>query len=158
MHYIFQQCNIFYELYYLLCLGRNISKMKIVWKKCSSYDEAKDFSRIIYLHEWNGKPFYWGKAHNSFFGGSQRKRDGLSASGRYNVGYRHWIEGCLKHGACLYIGKLSDRALECINEVENYLIYTYGHEMNTRVKEPNRELILDHQGDIPLSISNFKQC
>jgi len=54
--------------------------------RCRSYDEARDYSRVIYLHEWDGNPFYWGKAHNSFFGGHKRKRDGLEASGRYNAG------------------------------------------------------------------------
>ena len=80
--------------------------MKITWKHCRSYDEAKDFSRIIYLHQWNGEPFYWGKAHNSFFGGHKRKKDGLHVSGRYNAGYRHWIEGCLRHGGQLFVGQL----------------------------------------------------
>ena len=65
--------------------------MKIKWIRCHSYDEARHYSRIIYLHEWHGRPFYWGKAENSFFGGHMRERDGLKASGRYNAGYRHWI-------------------------------------------------------------------
>jgi len=72
--------------------------MKIKWIRCHSYEEARNYSRIIYLHEWHGKPFYWGKAENSFFGGHMRARDGLKASGRYNASYRHWIEGCLRHG------------------------------------------------------------
>jgi hypothetical protein len=56
--------------------------MKITWVCCRSYDEARDYPRIIYLHEWNGKPFYWGKADKSFFGGHMREKDGLVASGR----------------------------------------------------------------------------
>lgn len=126
--------------------------MKITWKRCRSYDEARDYSRVVYLHEWGGEPFYWGKAHNSFFGGHKRERDGLHASGRYNAGYRHWIEGCLRHGACLFVGILDDEALEIIDEVENFLIYTYGHVMNTRVEEPNRELQIEHVGDVPYTI------
>jgi len=128
--------------------------MKISWVKCKTYAEAKDYSRVIYLHEWDEKPFYWGKAHNSFFGGHKRNRDGLHASGRYNSGYRHWIEGCLRHGASLYIGQLSNNALEIIDELENFLIYTYGHEMNTRVTTPTRELVVTHEGDVPKSIVN----
>ena len=54
--------------------------MKINWIRCRSYDEARDYSRVIYLHEWDGKPFYWGKAHNSFFGGHKGKQDGLEAT------------------------------------------------------------------------------
>lgn len=126
--------------------------MKIKWVLCSSYDDAKDYSRIIYLHVWNNEPFYWGKAHNSFFGGHKRNRDGLHASGRYNAGYRHWIEGCLRHGAKLYIGKLDDEALEHLDEVENYLIHTYGHVMNTKVSKPTRHLNITHLGAVPAFI------
>lgn len=127
--------------------------MKITWIRCRSYDEARDFCRIIYLHEWNGKPFYWGKASNSFFGGHMRKKDGFKASGRYNAGYRHWIEGCLRHGGALYIGRPDDEAITHIDEIENYLIRTYGQEMNTRVASPIPDLAIQHEGDIPLSIS-----
>ncbi|EOV0048370.1 hypothetical protein ACWOLU_004365, partial [Vibrio vulnificus] len=63
--------------------------MRITWIRCNSYNEAKDYSKVIYLHEWAGEPFYWGKAHNSFFGGHKRKNGDLHASGRYNSGYRH---------------------------------------------------------------------
>ncbi|MGB8116430.1 MAG: hypothetical protein WCF22_21810, partial [Candidatus Sulfotelmatobacter sp.] len=128
--------------------------MKITWVLCRSYEEAQHYSRIIYLHEWGGKPFYWGKADRSFFGGHMRERDGLRASGRYNAGYRHWIEGCLRHGGKLYIGKLDEEALSRIDEVENYLIHTYGHEMNSRVVLPLGQLQLGHEGDIPQSITN----
>ena len=128
--------------------------MEITWVQCTSYDEAKDYSRIIYLHEWNREPFYWGKAHNSFFGGHKRKRDELEASGRYNSGYRHWIEGCLQHGAKLYIGQLNEAALANIDEIENYLIHTYGHKMNTKVYEPRRKLSVSHVGDVPSSIND----
>lgn len=128
--------------------------MKISWTRCSSYAEARDHSGIIYLHEWNDKPFYWGKAHQSHFGGHKRELNGLTASGRYNSGYRHWIEGCLRHGAKLYIGRLSQEALLAVNEVENYLIHTYGHEMNTRVRVPPRLLTIEHLGEIPASILN----
>lgn len=126
--------------------------MKIKWKRCHSYEEARNYSRIIYLHEWEGRPFYWGKAHNSFFGGHKRKCDGLEASGRYNAGYRHWIEGCLRHGASLYIGQLDDEALGCVDELENQLIHTYGTVMNTKVFPPLRKLIVQHEGDVPLCL------
>lgn len=127
--------------------------MKITWKRCCTYDDARDHCRVIYLHEWHGKPFYWGKAHNSFFGGHTRRIGDLRASGRYNSGYRHWIEGCLRHGAKLYVGQLSDDALASISEVENFLIHTYGHEMNTRVALPKRVLHIEHAGDVPASVT-----
>jgi hypothetical protein len=126
--------------------------MKITWVRCHSYDDARNYSRIIYLHEWDGKPFYWGKAENSFFGGHMREQDGLKASGRYNAGYRHWIEGCLRHGGALYVGKLDVEAGRHIDEIENYLIQKYGHEMNTRVRPPLLALKIEHEGDVPQSI------
>ncbi|MFI8222324.1 hypothetical protein [Pseudomonas sp. NPDC085632] len=127
--------------------------MKITWQRYKTYEEAKNQCRVIYLHEWDDKPFYWGKAHNSFFGGHKRQIDDLHASGRYNSGYRHWIEGCLRHGAKLYLGKLSDLALANIDDVENWLIYTYGHEMNSKVHAPSVDLTITHLGDVPASIT-----
>ena len=130
--------------------------MQITWVHCASYEEAKDFCRCIYLHEWNHKPFYWGKAHNSFFGGHKRTRNGLTASGRYNAGYRHWIEGCLRHGGKLYIGLLEEYSVSKIDEIENWLIYTYGHVMNTKVRTPPSPLGINHKGNIPTCIANHK--
>src|ERR1035438_8174921 len=120
--------------------------MLINWVQCNSYDDAKDYSRVIYLHEWDGKPFYWGKADNSFFGGHKRKYDGLHASGRYNSGYRHWIEGCLRHGAKLYIGRLDELARTRIDDIENYMIVTFGHVMNTKVRAIPGDLDLPRFG------------
>jgi hypothetical protein len=127
--------------------------MRITWQRCNTYEDARDLCRGIYLHEWNGEPFYWGKAHNSFFGGGKRRIGDLFASGRYNVGYRHWIEGCLQHGARLYFGQLSALALASIDEVEKYLIHTYGQQMNRRVGPPSRQLELEHCGEIPASVT-----
>jgi hypothetical protein len=130
--------------------------MKVNWIRCPSYKQARDYSRIIYLHEWDGKPFYWGKAENSYFGGNKRKRDGVKISARYGPSYRHWIEGCLRHGGRLYIGKLDEEALSCVDEVENFLIHTYGHEMNNKVAAPIRQLQIEHEGDVPQSIASFR--
>lgn len=128
--------------------------MLIDWIRCATYEEARDYSGVIYLHEWNDAPFYWGKADNSFFGGHKRKYDGLHASGRYNSGYRHWIEGCLRHGAKLYIGRLDSEARKQIDMIEQYLICTYGHVMNTRVCAVAPEIIVEHCGAVPASIRN----
>jgi len=128
--------------------------MKITWVRCRTYDQARNQSRVIYLHEWHGKPFYWGKAHNSFFGGHKRSSGELRASGRYNAGYRHWIEGCLRHGASLYIGKLDAEALSNVDEVERSLIHRYGHVMNVKVNPPRLRLRIEHAGDVPPSIAH----
>ena len=121
--------------------------------RCLNYDSARDFSRVIYLHEWNARAFYWGKAHNSFFGGHKRKIGDLLASGRYNAGYRHWIEGCLQHGGKLYIGKLEPQDVQLINEIEQQLIQKYGHVMNSKIKETTSGIVISHAGDIPECIA-----
>jgi hypothetical protein len=128
--------------------------LRIVWIRCLTYEAAREYSRVIYLYVWNDKPFYWGKANNSFFGGHKRKKEGLHASGRYNSGYKHWIEGCLRHGASLYIGKLDIAALANIDKVENYLTVTLGGEMNVSYREPIRQLEIEHVGDVPPFITS----
>ena len=125
--------------------------MKITWTRCRTYDAAKNFTRVIYLHEWNAKPFYWGKAHRSYFGGNRRKRGKGKASGRYASGYRHWIEACLQNGAALYVGKLNSKALRNINRVESFLMHTYKTPMNT-VRGSKPEITVKHAGDVPKSI------
>lgn len=111
--------------------------MEITWEKCDSYEEAKGHSGVIYLHEWSGQPFYWGKVGDSSFGQ------------RYNAGYRHWIEGCLRHGACLFIGKLDQEARNHINDLEKYLICKYGSVMNKQRKKPKTQINFEHKGNIP---------
>lgn len=127
--------------------------LKIHWTKCLSYDEAKNFHGVVYVHVWNQKPFYWGKAHHSIFGGNPRKNDeGAKMNPRYNAGYRHWIEGCLRNGGELYVGKLDNQNLDSIDEVENYLIEKFGTEMTQRSAPIKNELNLSHTGDVPVFI------
>jgi hypothetical protein len=126
--------------------------VQIEWIQCQNYDEAKNYSGVIYLHERDGKPFYWGKADNSFFGGHKRKLDGLHASGRYNSGYRHWIEGCLRYGAKLYIGRPEAEARSKIAYIENFLIHKYPSVMNDQVIQPAQPLTIRHIGAVPTSV------
>ena len=112
--------------------------MKITWKKCVSYEKAKGHSGVIYLFEWNGQPFYWGKVgFDSSFGI------------RYASSYEHLIEGCLRHGACLFIGKLDEEARNHIDDLENYLICKYGFVMNKRIEKPTTQINFEHKGNIP---------
>jgi hypothetical protein len=114
--------------------------MRIEWICCQTYDEAKKHSRVIYLHERDGKPFYWGKAGDCSFGV------------RYNSGYRHWVEGCLRYGAKLYIGQPDDETRCRVGEIENYLIHRYPSAMNTKGTQPLKTLSIDHSGDVPAFI------
>jgi hypothetical protein len=125
--------------------------VQIEWIQCQNYDEAKNYSGVIYVHQRDGKPFYWGKADNSFFGGHKRKLDGLHASGRYNSGYRHWIEGCLRYGAKLYIGRPEAEARSKIAYIENFLIHKYPSVMNDQVIQPAQSLTIRHTGAVPTS-------
>ena len=126
--------------------------MKIQWQLVKSYDEAKDFFQVVYLHEWHGRPFYWGKVDESVFGGTPRNLGGRRRNGRYNPGYKHWIEGCLRHGARLYIGQLEDEGNFTLDQIEDFLIAKYPSEMNARVGVPIPIMEVNHDGDVPLSI------
>ena len=116
--------------------------IKIEWVRCAEYKDATEYEGVIYLHEMIDGPFYWGKAHRSRFGV------------RYNGGYRHWIEGSLKGGACLYIGILDNDGLEVIDELEMQLIHQYGTVMNLRIVEPRTMHDIQHVGEVPVSITN----
>ena len=126
--------------------------LRINWQRVNSYEEAKNFFAVVYLHEWDGQPFYWGKVEESVFGGNPRNVSGRRRNGRYNPGYRHWIEGCLQHGARLYFGEVVEREDYSLDQIEAFLITRYPSKMN------KQELIvlsiqhIDHDGDVPLSI------
>ena len=126
--------------------------MRITWRRCLTYHEAQDFTQGIYLHEWDAKPCYWGKAHDSYFGGNKRKRGDVSICGRYGPSYKHWIEGCLQHGAALYVGALDAEALQNIGLLETFLIRTYRSVMNATDLHQPPVLVVDHAGDVPESI------
>ena len=126
--------------------------MKIDWHRCMSYDDAKNFTRVIYPHEWDGKPFYWGMVNKSYFGGHKRKRGDVEISGRYANGYRHWIEGCLRHGARLYVGVLDAELAGRIKDVETYLIWAYPSVMNSGKPVVIGQFDLSHAGDVPISL------
>lgn len=130
--------------------------MTLFWSKCLTYNEAKNHTQVIYLHEWFGKAFYWGKSDNSFFGGNQRKRkiDDRLCSGRYSPSYTHWIEGCLRHGASLYIAEISENTEGyTLDEIEGYLIKNYISEMNKK-KGSEKNLEVQHEGEIPQTIKD----
>lgn len=113
------------------------------WCRHKSYASASQKQGIIYLFEWENSPFYWGIANRSKFGT------------RYNVGYRHLIEGCLRNGGKLYIASVPNLPPEVeLSHVENFLIVRYGHVMNTRINTNSEPLILSHEGDIPESITS----
>jgi len=123
------------------------------WHLCNTYDEAKDFFRIVYLHERDDKPYYIGIARNSFFGGNKRSIGENHASGRYNSGYRHWIEGCLlSRGTRLYIAEIVSGDSDRLAEVENYLIKQINPVANRRRLEVLHDLEIAHTGRIPASL------
>jgi hypothetical protein len=129
--------------------------MTLFWNKCLTYQDAKNYTKVIYLHEWFGKAFYWGKVDKSFFGGNktiERKSDGRNCSPRYNSSYAHWIEGCLKHRASLYIAEMLENPEGyTLCEVEGYLIKNYVSEMNKK-KGSETTITIQHVGEVPETI------
>lgn len=127
----------------------DVASTRITWYRCTSYDDAKDYTRVVYLHEWDEKPFYWGMVKNSYFGGNKRTRGDDQVSGRYANGYRHWIEGCLRHGARLYIGVLEPSLISRIEEIEAHLIESFPSVMNSRKRAISGPFDILHSGDVP---------
>jgi hypothetical protein len=126
-------------------------KIQITWIRSLNYESSRDFTGVIYLHEWHGKPFYWGKAERSHFGGSSRNnRKGEKVAARYNPGYRHWIEGCLQNGGKLYFGQIEAKHSKHLGEVEKYLITCFPTDNNKRKSNVNDIAFrIEHHGDIP---------
>ena len=91
------------------------------FKRIKSYDNAKDFTNSIYIHEINGKSLYVGKLAKSCFGGTTRREGGIKKSARYCTGYKHWIDAALSSGSRLYVSELKDMASH-INIIEETII------------------------------------
>jgi hypothetical protein len=123
-----------------------VERIVVRWTLCAGYDDAKDFHSCVYCHEWRERPFYWGNLDRSVFGGSRRKLDGRSYSPRYS--YRHWIDGCLLHGAKLYVGVVSPAGSQEIQAVEGYLISNYPTKMNHGAAV-SPQITIRHKGHVP---------
>jgi hypothetical protein len=80
------------------------------FKRITSYDNAKNFTKAIYIHEINGKSLYVGKLEKSCFGGTTRREGGIKKSARYCTGYKHRIDAALCSGSRLYVSELKDMA------------------------------------------------
>lgn len=128
--------------------------MKITWKHVRSYEEAKDYFEIPYLHEWDNCPFYWGIVAGAKFGGSKRKSDPSDGNARSGPSYPHWIEGCLQHGGRLYFGRVGDKGEYELDQIEAFLIARYPSKMNKRISVAPNIQHIDHDGDVPQSILN----
>ncbi|MEY2335099.1 hypothetical protein AAE485_14990 (plasmid) [Acidithiobacillus ferriphilus] len=131
-----------------------MSEMHIRWTLCRSYDDARDFTGVIYLHERDGKPLFWGKAEKSAFGGHSRIIDGLKFSVRYPESYRHWIDACLAQGDRLYIGEIvgteignEENHLK-IAEICKFLLMAYPAAYN-KPQESATYFDLRHTGYVP---------
>jgi hypothetical protein len=123
-------------------MATKLQVVRIRWKRYASYEDARKREFVVYLHEWKGKPFYWGKTRVTF--GQDGKR-----AGRYGAGYKHWIEGCLRHGGRLYIGEPVLPQVVSLNEVENHLIVNYPSVMQQKPKERRLGLRVENSGERP---------
>ncbi|ODP35161.1 hypothetical protein A9762_12220 [Pandoraea sp. ISTKB] len=126
--------------------------MTITWKEYKTYAEAMDCQNCLYLHEWNGEPFYWGHT-TTFFGGNARLSPmGKRRAPRYAASYRHWVEGALRHGARLFIGVPDENSLSRLADIERYLIIRFRSSENLKVRRPEDDSGLDsmtHVGCVP---------
>ncbi|MDM8356597.1 hypothetical protein [Pandoraea communis] len=124
----------------------------ITWTEFKSYAEAVDCQNCLYLHEWSGKPFYWGHT-TTFFGGNVRLSPmGTRRAPRYAASYRHWVEGALRHGARLFIGVPDENSLSRLVDIERHLIIRFPSEGNLKVRRPDNTSGLDaivHVGSVP---------
>ena len=78
--------------------------MQLQWRRCLTYDQAKDFSKVVST-SMNGM-----KSHSTGVYVTAPSSAGIAAqlmeigmNPRYGLSYRHWIEGCLRHNGSLYI-------------------------------------------------------
>jgi len=114
-----------------------VRKATVRWLRCGSYDEARNYTVCLYVHEWAGKAYYVGKVGRAFFGG------------RYTLSYRHWIDGCLEHGGQLYIGTLVEGSEDLLDAVESILIETLKPPKNIRKPPCQKDVTLYHVGETP---------
>jgi hypothetical protein len=84
------------------------------------------------------------------FGGNRQTIENGFLNPRYGSSYKHWVEGCLRHGAILYIGTIEEFNGTSIEDVERQLIHDHPSEMNA--EEQSQDLAIEHQGDVPISI------
>ncbi|WP_071182565.1 hypothetical protein [Acidithiobacillus ferrivorans] len=131
-----------------------MSDAHIRWTLCRSYDDARDFTGVLYLHERDGQPLFWGKADKSAFGGNPRIIQGLKFSGRYPESYRHWVDACLSLGDRLYIGEIVGNESEDeqsqlkIAEICKFLLMAYP-AMYNKPQESATYFDLRHTGYVP---------
>jgi hypothetical protein len=133
------------------------TRLTVVWKQCASYEDAEEFDHVVYLFEIKGRPFYWGKAEESFFGGPKRERrsDRTEHCGRYGPGYDHLVKAfLLQKGHRLFIGKLGKSGRERVKSVELYLIRTYGSRMQPFCGREPPCLDVKHTGVRPRCIQD----
>lgn len=124
----------------------------ITWTEYKTYAEAMDCQNCLYLHEWDGKPFYWGHTTTFFGGNARRSPIGMRKAPRYAASYRHWVEGALRHGGRLFIGIPDENSLSRLVDIERYLIHRFRSEENLKVRLPENASGLDsivHVGHLP---------
>jgi hypothetical protein len=112
----------------------------VTWTRCGSYEEARNYGACVYLHEWSGKAYYVGKVDRTFFGG------------RYGPSYRHWIDGCLEHGARLYVGSLDNEGQGVLDAIESILIEALNPPKNVRRTDLKQDIALHHIGEVPAQL------
>ena len=117
------------------------TEVTVSWVRCESYEEAREHRSCVYVHEWFGEAYYIGKIGKvTWFGG------------RYNTSYRHWIDGCLEHGARLYVGRLAAEHEDLIDVIEYMLLGVMNPPKNVRKTLRSNDVTLLHVGQVPAQL------
>jgi hypothetical protein len=136
------------------------------FKRIASYEQAKNLTEAIYIHETQGNFFYIGKLEKSFFGGNPRHDGVTKKSARYCTGYKHWIDAALQSGSKLYVCVLNEykNNISIIEEtIIRYIFNITSKEsilpsdqspqshnlLNAKINAPLQKIFLKFKGEVP---------
>ena len=127
----------------------DLPSVRIRWKRHKSYEDAQGCHGVVYLFEGKGRPFYWGKADRSYFGGNKRQLGEREACARYCTSYEHLITSFLMLDGRLYIGEPTLPKGVTLDHVEDYLITEFPPVIPARPPKTHLNLRLVNTGDLP---------
>jgi len=122
----------------------------IRWKRYRTYKGAQNRHGVIYLFEGKGRPYYWGKADRSYFGGRKRPLGEKEVCGRYGPSYDHLVTAFLMLGGRLYIGEPTLPEPVTLDDLEDFLIAKFPPEIPARHPKPRFNLRLKNTGSLPV--------
>jgi hypothetical protein len=123
--------------------------VRIRWRRYTNYEDAQNCNGVVYLFEGKGRPYYWGKADQSCFGGNKRPLGYVTACGRYGTSYDHLVTAFMMLGGRLYIGKPAMPEGVTLDDVEDSLIAKYPPHIPAKPPKPRFNLRVLNVGSKP---------